>query len=85
MRVHCGSFVLRLSSFLAGRILGQVSWEGLNRTFVSFPGVYFHTLIHKNVCIEGSGIILWLVIFAKNIIEEGLGLGQSALGWSGMC
>lgn len=50
--MHAGIFVLRVPTcFLKVGVLGDVSEEGLNRIFTSFPGVSFNVLIHRNQCI----------------------------------
>ena len=74
------SFVLRYLIFLwpAG-ILGKISGECLNRIFISFSGVSFNILIHQNVCVEGSGLFLWLVVLLQNVIEEGR--YEAPAGW----
>lgn len=49
--------------------LGEVSGEGPDRAFISFPGVPFNTLVHQNVWIQGSGLFR-LVLFLKNVIKH---------------
>ena len=64
-------FVLRLfiSPWPAG-ILGEVSGEDLNRTFINFLGVSFNILIYQNVHTGGSEVIFQLVSFLKNVIKN---------------
>ena len=59
-RACSGCFVVRVFIyFLKTGVLGEVSREGLNRIFNSFPGVSFKTLMHLNEYIREFGITLW--------------------------
>ena len=42
--------VFILFFFFKARVLGEISGEGLNRTFISFPFVHFDVLMHQNEC-----------------------------------
>ena len=66
-----GSFVLRFFIFFwqAG-IPGQVSENGLNRIFISFPGVSFNMLIHQNMHIEGSGLFSGWFYFQRMLSKR---------------
>ena len=57
--------------FFRDGILGEISGEGLNRIFISFPGVFFNMLICQNECIGEFGIILWSLSLLCSYLGSG--------------
>ena len=51
-------------------ILGESHRRVLTEYSLAFL-VSFNMLIHQNVCRKGSRLFFWLVLFLKNVIEEG--------------
>lgn len=58
----------------------EVSGEGLNRIFISFPGVSLNMLVRQNVRIEESELFLVAFIF-KECYRRGT---EAGLSWDNL-